>query len=179
MGLEIQNSINGLLNTAAAAATMGKHVKQQSAQLAAADAADQETIATTKKAIEADQFEAQQAILAHAKDEGLSQDEVYRLEKDPEYANTLRDTVMTESRKQGLKVAADEYDKTVAEYGKESGLGKAAGENLNRAYERLRELNKRIDATRQLKFDLKSAEQRIEARKNRNLFNFHGFKEVK
>ena len=175
MGLEIQNSINSLLNTAAAAATMGKHVKQQAAGLAAADAADQETVATTKKAIEADQFEAQQAILAHAKDEGLTEEQISKLKENPAYAQELRETTLKENRVAGLQEASERYntyhDNPIDRIYK-------TGENLTRAYERLRELDQRIDTTRQLKFDLKSAEQRIEARKNRNLFNLHNFKEV-
>lgn len=160
----IQSSINAGLGTAAGALAAGKHIKQQQLNIDAANAADQEIVETTQRAIEADQFEAQQAILAHAKDEGLSAEEIDRLKTDPTYAQHLRETVMKESRKQGLSLAGKEYDETIAEYGSDSGLGKAAGENLNRAYERLRELNQRIEATNKLKFDLEAAQARLKAR---------------
>ena len=160
----IQSSINQMLGTVAGAAAAGKHLKQQQLNIDAANAADQEIVDTTKKAIEADEFEAQQAILAHAKDEGLAQDEIDRLKTDPTYAQHLRETVMKESRKQGLQVAGKEYDKAVSEYGKDSLVGEQAGKDLNRAYERLRELNQRIEATNKLKFDLEAVQARLKAR---------------
>ena len=155
----IQSSINQMLGTVAGAAAAGKHLKQQQIGIEAANAADQEIVETNEKALEADQFEAQQAILAHSKDEGLSEDEVYRLEKDPAYANTLRDTVLKERRQENLSVASDKYNEA------KPGLQKyRAGKQLEKAYTSLRELNDRIAATRQLKFNIASAQARLKAR---------------
>lgn len=167
----IQNSINAGLGTIGAGVALASRELNEQKQNNIANAQDKQIIEATTKALEADQFEAQQAILAHAKDEGLSQEEIAKLNEDPSYAQHLRETVMKEQRKQTLSLASKKYDETPEgkyEYDKNTGSffdpKEKAGKELNHAYERLRELNQRIDATRQLKFDLESAKERIKAR---------------
>jgi hypothetical protein len=167
----IQNSINAGLGTIGAGVALASREIEQQKQNNIATAQDKQIIETTTKALEADQFEAQQAILAHAKDEGLSEDEITKLKEDPSYAQHLRETVLKEQRKQALSLASKKYDETPEgkyEYDKNTGSffdpKEKAGKELNYAYERLRELEQRTDTTRQLKFNLESAKARIKAR---------------
>lgn len=166
----IQNSMNTMLGAVAGAATLGKHMKNESVKKEAEKAGLAKEIEGLNVDIQNDEFEAQQAILAHAQDEGLAQDEIDKLKADPTYAQRLRETVMKESRKQGLEVASKEYNEAVSEYGRDSVVGEQASKNLNRAYERLRELNQRIDTTNKLKFNKEQAEARLAELKKKGLF---------
>lgn len=166
----IQNSMNGMLGAAAGAATLGKHMHNENLKINTEKAGLAKEIESLNVDIKNDEFEAQQAILAHAKDEGLAQDEIDKLKADPTYAQHLRETVMKESRKQGLQVASQEYDKAVSEYGKDSLVAEQASKDLNRAYERLRELNQRIDTTNKLKFNKEQAEARLAELQKKGLF---------
>ena len=132
-----------------------QHLKQQQDNIDAANATDQEIVETNKKALEADQFEAQQAILAHATDEGLNEAQIKKLHEDPTYAQELRETKLIEKRQKRIEDAGFEYAKDSTE---ENNV------QLKKAYEAFRELNQRIEATRQLKFNLEAAKARIKAR---------------
>lgn len=157
----IQNSINTGLGTLAGALAANKHLKQQQVGIEAANAADQEIVESTKAAIENDATEAQQAILAHAKDEGLSEEQVNKLKEDPTYAQELRETTLKENRINRLKEAGERYDKY---HDNQIDRIYKTGDQLNKAYESFRELNQRIEASRQLKFNLESAQARLKAR---------------
>jgi len=168
--MSFTNQALGALGSAAAASAMSQSVSEQKKAREAEKAGLAKEIEGLNVDIKNDEFEAQQAILAHAKDEGLSEDEVYRLEKDPAYAQHLRETVLKESRKEGLEVASKDYNQAVSEFGKDSVVGEQASKELNRAYERLRELNKRIDTTNKLKFNKEQAEARLAQLQKKGLF---------
>lgn len=158
---EIQSSINQALGTVAGALAASKHLKQQQLNIDAANAADQEIVETTKTAIQNDAIEAQQAILAHAKDEGLSGEQITKLKENPAYAQELRETTLKENRINRLQEAGERYDKY---HNNPIDRIYKTGDQLNKAYESFRELNQRIDASRQLKFNLEAAQARLKAR---------------
>lgn len=166
----IQNSMNTMLGAAAGAATLGKHIHNENMKIETEKAGLAKEIEGLNVDIQNDEFEAQQAILAHAKDEGLSEEQVNKLKEDPAYAQHLRETVMKESRKQGLEVASKKYNEAVSEFGRDSAVGEQASKELNRAYERLRELNQRIDTTNKLKFNKEQAEARLAALQKKGIF---------
>lgn len=174
----IQNSINqgiGAVGTLAAASSI---LKDQETKRQAEVATATEVLKTNEEALKNDNYEAQQAILAHAKDEGLSQDEIEKLKTDPSYAQHLRETVMKERRKQGLEVASENYNNASEDKLAKNKSGKlmlddkgnpmtekdVANKQLLKAYKSFEELNDRIEATRQLKFNVESAKQIIKTR---------------
>lgn len=159
--MSFTNQVMSLLGTAAAMSTMGQSVSEQKKANEAANAADQEIVKSTKTAIENDAIEAQQAILAHAKDEGLSEEQVNKLKEDPSYAQELRQTTLKENRINRLQEAGERYDKY---HDNQIDRIYKTGDQLNKAYESFRELNQRIDASRQLKFNLEAAQARLKAR---------------
>lgn len=156
----IQSSVNAMLGTVAAGAAAGKHIKQQQLNIEAANAADQEVVETTKAAIKNDTIEAAEAIAAH--EEGfknkiqdynlsdLDDDEVNELAEEVE---AFREGKLTDDRIQRIKDAS-EY----------TGAKNVRKGMLNKAYDAFRELNQRIAASRQLKFNLESAQARLKAR---------------
>lgn len=156
----IQSSVNAMLGTVAAGAAAGKHIKQQQLNIEAANAADQEIVETTKAAIKNDTIEATAAIAAHepefaekVKDydlQNLDEDEVNELREEVE---AFREGKLTEDRIQRIKDAS-EY----------KGAKSVRKGMLNKAYDAFRELNDRISASRQLKFNLESAQARLQAR---------------
>lgn len=166
----IQNSMNGMLGAAAGAATLGKHISNQNKEIKAANAADEELVETTKKAIKNDTIEAATAIAAHEPefkkilDEGkydltkLTDEQVDKLTQEVEAFRTGK---MTEDRIENMKKAGENYQKY-----KDNKIDRIykTGDQLKRAYERFRELNQRIDASRQLKFNLEAAQARLKAR---------------
>ena len=176
--MAIQNSINQGLGTIAAVATMGKHISNQNKENEAQIASSKETLATNEEALKNDQYEAQQAILAHSQEEGLSKEEIDKLKADPSYAQELREGVMKERRKQGLELASEKFnnaseDKLAKDYkgklmldsqGNPMTEKDVANMQLNKAYESLRELNDRIAVTRQFKFNIEKAKANIQTR---------------
>lgn len=163
--MSFTNQALGVLGSAAAASAMGQSVSNQNKQIETEKAGLAKEIEGLNVDIKNDEFEAQQAILAHAKDEGLSDEQVDKLKADPAYAQHLRETVLKENRKEGLEVASKNYNEAISESGKEQ-----ASKELNRAYERLRELNQRIDTTNKLKFNKEQAEARLATLQKKGLF---------
>lgn len=158
--MAIQNNINAMLGTVAAAATMGKHVSEQAkanelkiTELEAEQAANAKEIEGAQTAYENDLKEAQQAILAHAEKEGLTEDEVKKLKEDPAYAQDMREKLKA-TREAGLEKAAENYKEAYNKLGEEP---KQESDDLKLAYERLRETNQRIATTNKLKFNVESA----------------------
>ena len=167
----IQNSINGVLGAAAGAATLGKHISNQNKEIAAKNAEDQQIVETAKTAIKNDTIEAATAIAAHEKDfrDILEKDNI-DLDKLPEMSDEQIDDLtkkvddfrsgkMTNDRigiinEKGEKLSENKGTKNEEKY---------KGE-LKHAYESFRELNQRIDASRQLKFSLEAAKARLGAR---------------
>lgn len=166
----IQNSVNTMLGTAAGAAAAGKHLKQQQLSIDAANAADKEIVDTTKAAIKNDTIEAAAAIAAHEPEfkailkEGgydltkLSDDQVDSLTKEVEAFRTGK---LTKDRITNMKEAGERYDKY---HDNQIDRIYKTGDQLKKAYEAFRELNQRIDASRQLKFNLEAAQARLKAR---------------
>ena len=165
----IQGSINQSIGAIATASALGKHIANQEKENKAKAAEANFEAEKYGSEYDADINEAQQAILAHAKDEGLTQDEIERLQRDPEYAQTLRENVLKPQREQSLAMTSKkyydtpegqiEYDKNTHEFYDPK---ERAGEELNYAYDRLREINQRIETNRVLKFNRDSALRRVE-----------------
>lgn len=176
--MAIQQSINTVLGTAGTVSTLQQHLKDQETKRAAEVNTAAQSLESNQEALKNDQYEAQQAILAHATEEGLSKEEIEKLEKDPSYAQELRETVMKERRKQQLALAGEKFnnaseDKLAKDYKGKLMLDQqgnpmtekdVANRQLSKAYESFRELNSRIDATRQLKFNITNAKKIIESR---------------
>lgn len=176
--MAIQNSINQGLGTIAAAATMAKHMSNQNKENEAQIAQSEEAIVTNEEALKSDQFEAQQAILAHAGTEGLNEAQIKKLREDPSYAQELRETKLKETRQERLEDASLAYNRASENQLAKDKNGKlmldsqgnpmtekdAANVQLNKAYESLRELNDRIAVTRQFKFNIDKAKANIRAR---------------
>lgn len=168
--MSIQRNINAALGTAAGAATMGKHISEQAkandikiTELEAEQAANVKEIEGAKTAYANDLKEAQQAILAHAEKEGLSEEEIKKLEEDPEYANIAREKLKA-TREKELEEAGNAYKEAYKKLGEEP---KQESDAIKLAYARLRETNQRIATTNQLKFDVESrlAKQDVLAKK--------------
>lgn len=159
--MSFTNQALGTLGSVAAVSAMSQSVSEQKKANAAKNAEDKQIVDTTKTAIENDQIEAQQAILAHAKDEGLTDEQVNKLKADPSYAQELRETTLKENRINRLKEAGEKYDKY---HNNPIDRIYKTGDQLNKAYESFRELNQRIEASRQLKFNLEAAQARLKAR---------------
>lgn len=200
----IQSSINQGIATIGSAVAISEHLKDRETARIADVRAAVETAKSTAEEIKQEESEAQQAILAHASKEGLSEDEIDRLKRDPSYANTLRDTVLAERRKEVQKLASDEYneaskeldkykdDKVLSEFEKganitpeqyQKALAKEkaidrmnkANKELNAAYESSRELNDRRTAMRKLQYNHDEAVAKIKARATkRELKNIGG-----
>ena len=168
--MSFTNQALGVLGSAAAASAMGQSLKEQKIAKEAAIAEDKQIVDTTKKAIKNDTIEAATAIAAHEQefkkilDEGkydltnLTDEQVDKLTQEVEAFRTGK---MTEDRITNMKEAGENYQKY-----KDNKIDRIykTGDQLNRAYERFRELNQRIDASRQLKFNLESAQARLKAR---------------
>ena len=151
----IQSSVNQVLGTAGTAAAIAEHLGKERKEVAAANAADTEVIKRNEAALRNDQYEAQQAILAHAEDEGLTDEAIERLKNNPSYAQELRQSVLKANRQTRLEQASEAYN---------ANPNKNNSKQLEYAYEALRELNSRIEATETLKFNIDSAKARIKAR---------------
>lgn len=168
--MSIQGSVNGMIGSVAGAIATGKHISNQTKDLAAKNAADKEIVANTKTAIKNDTIEAAAAISAHEPefkailDKGnydlnnLSDDQVSALTKE---VDAFRSGKLTEDRINNIREAGERYEKY---HDNKIDRIYKTGDQLNKAYESFRELNQRIDASRQLKFNLESAQARLKAR---------------
>lgn len=166
----IQNKMNGALGTAAAALTMASHINEQAkandikiTELEAEQAENAKELEGAKTAYENDLKEAQQAILANAEKEGLTEDEVKKLKEDPAYAQDMREKLKA-TREAGLEEAGNAYKEAYNKLGEKP---EQESDLLKAAYERLRETNQRIATTNKLKFDVESrlARQDVLAKK--------------
>lgn len=170
----IQSSINAGLGTAAGALAAGKHLKQQQLNIDAANAADEQTVKTTKQAIRNDTIEAAAAIQAHEGNEeafkkvfeGIDFNKLGELDDTgiedlAKRVATYRTGKMTTDRIADIQESGERFQKY---HDNKIDRIYKTGDNLKRAYNRFRELNQRIDASEQLKFDLESAEARLKAR---------------
>lgn len=153
--MAIQSAINQMLGTAGTAASIAEHLGKERKEVAAANAADTEAIKRNEAALRNDQYEAQQAILAHAEDEGLTDEAIERLKNDPSYAQELRQSVLKANRQSRLEQASQAYNENP---------NKNNSKQLEYAYDALRELNSRIEATETLKFNIDNARAKIKAR---------------
>lgn len=168
--MSFTNQALGALGTATGALAAGEHIKQQKQANEAAIAEDKQIVDTTKTAIKNDTIEAATAIAAHEPefkkilDEGkydltkLTDEQVDKLTQEVEAFRTGK---MTKDRITNMKEAGERYDKY---HDNQIDRIYKTGDQLKRAYERFRELNQRIDASRQLKFNLESAQARLKAR---------------
>lgn len=166
----IQNKMNGALGTTAAALAMASHINEQAkandikvTELEAEQATNAKEIESAKTAYANDLKEAQQAILAHADEEKLTDAEKIALESDPEYAQDIREK-LKENREAALQEAGLKYREAYDKLGVKPEQEASA---LKKAYDRLEETNKRIDTTNKLKFDVESrlAKQEVLAKK--------------
>lgn len=168
--MSIQGNINGMLGTVAGAAAAGKHINNQTKQIEAANAQDMQIVDATKTAIKNDTIEAATAIAAHEPefkdilDKGgydlnnLSDEQVDSLTKE---VDAFRSGKLTNDRIANMKEAGENYDKY---HDNKIDRIYKTGDQLKKAYESFRELNQRIDASRQLKFNLEAAQARLKAR---------------
>ena len=169
--MSFTNQMLGALGTATGALATGKYIQNQNKELAAKNAEDQQIVDTTKTAIKNDTIEAAAAISAHErkfkdmleergwddltkiKDEDI--DELSK-EVDSFRSGKLRNDRIGRIRDAGA-LYENYHDKKIDRIYK-------TGDQLNKAYESFRELNQRIAASRQLKFNLESAQARLQAR---------------
>lgn len=168
--MSFTNQMLGALGTATGALATGKHILNQNKEIAAKNAADEEIISSTKTAIKNDTIEAAAAISAHEPefkkklDDGkydlnnLSDEQVTALSKE---VDSFRSGKLTEDRINNIREAGEKYEKY---HDNKIDRIYKTGDQLNKAYESFRELNQRIDASRQLKFNLESAQARLQAR---------------
>ena len=164
--MSFTNQTLGVLGTAAGAAYLGKKLQNEKLQTDAANAEDLQTLNRMNDAMRNDSIEAAEAIKAHAADEGLTPEQVASLdEKDPDKlaanVDAIRRGIMTENRKTDLKESGERYKKYKGN--KIDNIYKTK-DNLERAYNRFRELNQRIDASSQLKYERDAAMARLKAR---------------
>ena len=139
-------------------------------EIAAKNAEDQQIIDTTKTAIKNDTIEAAAAISAHEKEfkdklkedgydlKNLSDEQVESLSKE---VDAFRTGKLTDDRIDRIEEAGEKYEKY---HDNKIDRIYKTGDQLNKAYESFRELNQRIDASRQLKFNLEAAQARLQAR---------------
>ena len=168
--MSFTNQMLGALGTATGALATGKYIQNQNKELAAKNAEDQQIVDTTKTAIKNDTIEAAAAISAHEHefkkmlDDGkydlknLSDEQVSALSKE---VDAIRSGKLKDDRIDRIKDAGEKYK--LYHNNKIDRIYKT-GDQLNKAYESFRELNQRIDASRQLKFNLESAQARLQAR---------------
>lgn len=157
----IQNSINQIASTVMGGALATKHIKNQELQKQAEIAGLQETVATNEEALKNDTIEAAAAIKAHAAKEHLNEADIVALkETDPAKLQDTVERLRTENLTKNRQDRLDQAGQAYAE-----GPTEAAGKQLKAAYKSFRELNDRIAATRQLKFNIENAQARIKALK--------------
>lgn len=180
--MSFTNQVMGLLGGAAAASTMSQSVKEQKIAREAANAQDIETIAANKDAYKSDTIEAAEAIAAHEPDfkaildkggydlKKLSDDQVDQLGAE---VDKYRSGKLTTDRIQRMedirqkKAIVDELgknDKTPEDITYTANRQAELNKDLGKAYDAFRELNSRIEASRQLKFNIDAAQARLKAR---------------
>ena len=168
--MSFTNQTLGALGSATGALAAGKYIQNQNKEIAAKNAEDKQIIETTKTAIKNDTIEAAAAISAHEKDfkdmlkeggydlKNLSDEQVTALSKE---VDAFRSGKLTNDRIDRMEEAGEKYDKY---HDNKIDRIYKTGDQLNKAYESFRELNQRIDASRQLKFNLEAAQARLQAR---------------
>lgn len=168
--MSFTNQMLGALGTATGALAVGKHIQNQNKEIAAKNAEDQQIIDTTKTAIKNDTIEAAAAISAHEPEfkkmlkdgnydlKNLTDEQVDALSKE---VDSFRSGKLTDDRIDRMEKAGEKYENY---HDNKIDRIYKTGDQLNKAYESFRELNQRIDASRQLKFNLESAQARLQAR---------------
>ena len=168
--MSFTNQMLGALGTATGALATGKYIQNQNKELAAKNAEDQQIVDTTKTAIKNDTIEAAAAISAHEKEfkdmlkannydlHNLSDEQVTALSKE---VDDFRSGKLKDDRIERIKEAGEKYEQY---HDNKIDRIYKTGDQLNKAYESFRELNQRIDASRQLKFNLEAAQARLQAR---------------
>lgn len=172
--MSFTNQALGTLGSLAAVSTMSQSVSEQKKANAAKNAEDEQIVKSTKTAIRNDTIEAATAIKAHeGKEEkfiktfeGIDFDKLGELDEKgiedlAKRVDTYRSGKMTDDRIEKMNKAGDKYQKY-----HDNPIDRIykTGDNLKKAYESFRELNQRIDASRQLKFNLEAAQARLKAR---------------
>ena len=183
----IQNSVNQALGTAAAAATLGKHIQNQELEKETKLAENAAEFTRKGAAFKNDTIEAATAISAHEPTfsakvgdknfKDMSAEELNKMtdeqvEKLAIDVDAFRSGKMTQDRIDRMGKAGEELKAANAlkdDYVEFKG-GEAitkedkiaeANKHLEKAYEASRELNARIDASRKLKFDIETARKNI------------------
>lgn len=168
--MSFTNQALGTLGSVAAVSAMSQSVSEQKKANAAKNAEDEQIVKSTKTAIKNDTIEAAAAISAHEPefkdilDKGgydlnnLSDEQVDKLTKE---VDAFRSGKLTQDRITNMKEAGENYQKY-----KDNKIDRIykTGDQLKKAYDSFRELNQRIEASRQLKFNLEAAQARLKAR---------------
>ena len=178
----IQNSINGMLGSVATMATTSKFMSNQNKEIAAKNAEDIETIAANKAAYKSDTIEAAEAIAAHEPDfkkmlddggydlKNLDENQIDKLGAEVDKYRSGKLTTDRIQRMEDIRQKKDiveelgKKDKTPEEIEATMNRQAELNKDLEKAYDAFRELNSRIEASRQLKFNITSAQARIQAR---------------
>ena len=190
--MSIQNNVNAMLGTVAAAATMGKHIKNQNKQLEIEDAADLEQIKSLKTAIANDKDQGLIAIKAYRQKELDEHRANYPNETEDEYKKFVEDfdnklenedleglrEILKQNRDATVRRAGEDYagalqnEQNVMNDPKatpeEQGLAyQSTNEHnklLKRAYKRQEEVNERIATSNKLRYEHDAAVARVKAR---------------
>ena len=168
--MSFTNQTLGVLGSAAAASAMGQSVSEQKKASEAAIAQDKQIVDTTQTNIKNDTIEAASAIAAHEPefqkilDEGgydlknLTDEQVDSLSKE---VDSFRSGKLMNDRLDRMNEAGERYQKY---HDNKIDRIYKTGDQLAKAYHSFEELNSRIEASRQLKFNLESAKARLKAR---------------
>ena len=166
----IQNAMNQMTGTIVGAVGAAKHVSNQKKELAAKNAEDEQIIKTTQTNIKNDTIEAASAIAAHEPefqkilDEGgydlknLTDEQVDSLSKE---VDSFRSGKLMNDRLDRMNEAGERYQKY---HDNKIDRIYKTGDQLAKAYHSFEELNQRIEASRQLKFNLDAAKARLKAK---------------
>lgn len=168
--MSFTNQALGTLGSLAAVSTMSQSVSEQKKANAAKNAEDEQIVKSTKTAIKNDTIEAAAAIAAHEPEfkdilnkggydlNNLSDEQVDKLTQE---VDAFRSGKLTQDRITNMKEAGENYQKY-----KDNKIDRIykTGDQLKKAYDSFRELNQRIEASRQLKFNLEAAQARLKAR---------------
>lgn len=149
--MSIQQSINNMLATTAVVGGIASHTAAQQIE-----ASKELEVAETN--FEYQTKEAANAIKAHAKDEGLTEEQIKSLdEKDinklAENVQKLRETTLKTNREERLEKASA--------IGGRGRTTEVRNQQLQAAYNAGRELNDRITAMKELKFTMEAAQRKL------------------
>ncbi len=180
--MSFTNQALGALGTATGALAAGEHIKQQKQANEAANAQDIETIAANKEAYKNDTIEAAEAIAAHEPDfkaildkggydlKHLNDNQIDKLGAEVDKYRTGKLTTDRIQRMEDIrqkKAIVDDLgknDKTPEDIAYTNNRQAELNKDLGKAYDAFRELNSRIEASRQLKFNINAAQARLKAR---------------